>query len=210
MGGSEPRTRAAGWGPFPLPWEPKWRQQADTQATAELLRAYGSVNAEGQPVAISWGQRRGVGPDPASRELGPRPGADEVGTQSGSGSASRAVDAVLAEAERQAVLVEREARAKAAALEQDAERRHHEIFDAIEEKRNSLERKIEELRTFEREYRIRLRAHLLKQLEDVDSRDLQAEDEWRHAELARKELVSLFQDLLHDLETAGTRNPFED
>ena len=42
------------------------------------------------------------------------------------------------------------------ALEQDAERRHPEAMSASRRKRTSLERKIEELRTFEREYRTRL------------------------------------------------------
>ena len=39
-----------------------------------------------------------------------------------------------------------------------AERRHTEVMGTLEEKRSSLERKIEELRTFEREYRTRLNA----------------------------------------------------
>ena len=66
--------------------------------------------------------------------------------------------------------MEREARAKAAALDQDAERRHTEVMGALEEKRTSLERKIEELRTFEREYRTRLRSYLESHLRDLDSR----------------------------------------
>ena len=66
--------------------------------------------------------------------------------------------------------MERESRAKAAALEQDAERRHTEAMSGLEEKRSSLERKIEELRTFEREYRTRLRSYLESHLRDRDSR----------------------------------------
>src|SRR3712207_6847347 len=44
--------------------------------------------------------------------------------------------------------------------EQDAERRHTEVVSGLEQKRSSLERKIEELRTYEREYRTRLRSYL--------------------------------------------------
>jgi TolA-binding protein len=66
--------------------------------------------------------------------------------------------------------MEREARAKAAALDQDAERRHMEAMGSLEEKRSSLERKIEELRTFEREYRTRLRSYLESHLRDLDNR----------------------------------------
>ena len=43
-------------------------------------------------------------------------------------------------------------------------------MSGLEEKRSSLERKIEELRTFEREYRTRLRSYLESHLRDLDSR----------------------------------------
>ena len=66
--------------------------------------------------------------------------------------------------------LERESRAKAAALEQDAERRHAEVVSGLEQKRSSLERKIEELRTYEREYRTRLRSYLESHLRDLDGR----------------------------------------
>ena len=62
------------------------------------------------------------------------------------------------------------ARAKATALDQEAERKHVEVMGSLEEKRSSLERKIEELRTFEREYRTRLKTLLQSQLEELDSR----------------------------------------
>jgi DivIVA domain-containing protein len=79
-------------------------------------------------------------------------------------------DAMLGDARTRADTMEREARAKAAALAQDAERRHREAMGDLEEKRTSLERKIEELRTFEREYRTRLRSYLESHLRDLDSR----------------------------------------
>ena len=79
-------------------------------------------------------------------------------------------DTMLGDARTRAETMEREARAKAAALEQDAERRHREAMGSLEEKRTSLERKIEELRTFEREYRTRLRSYLESHLRDLDSR----------------------------------------
>jgi TolA-binding protein len=77
---------------------------------------------------------------------------------------------MLGDARTRAETMEREARTKAAALDQDAERRHREAMGSLEEKRASLERKIEELRTFEREYRTRLRSYLESHLRDLDSR----------------------------------------
>jgi len=79
-------------------------------------------------------------------------------------------DSMVNDARTRADTMEREARAKAAALDQDAERRHREVMGPLEEKRTNLERKIEELRTFEREYRTRFRSYLESHLRDLDSR----------------------------------------
>ena len=79
-------------------------------------------------------------------------------------------DSTLNDARTRADTMEREARSKAAALDQDAERRHTEVMGSLEEKRSTLERKIEELRTFEREYRTRFRSYLESHLRDLDTR----------------------------------------
>ncbi len=84
--------------------------------------------------------------------------------------AKHRADSMVGDARTRSETMEREARAKAAALDQDAERRHVEAMGSLEEKRSSLERKIEELRTFEREYRTRLRSYLESHLRDLDSR----------------------------------------
>jgi DivIVA domain-containing protein len=84
--------------------------------------------------------------------------------------AKQRADAMLGDARTRADTMEREARAKAAALQQDAERKHVEALASLEEKRASLERKVDELRTFEREYRTRLRSYLESHLRDLDSR----------------------------------------
>ena len=84
--------------------------------------------------------------------------------------AKNRADAMLGDARTRADTMEREARAKATALAQDAERKHVEAMGSLEEKRAILERKVEELRTFEREYRTRLRSYLESHLRDLDSR----------------------------------------
>ena len=86
------------------------------------------------------------------------------------GEAKSRADAMLDDARTRADTMEREARAKATALAQDAERKHVEAMGSLEEKRASLDRKVEELRTFEREYRTRLRSYLESHLRDLDSR----------------------------------------
>ena len=84
--------------------------------------------------------------------------------------AKHRADSMIGDARTRSETLDRESRAKAAALEQDAERRHLEAMSGLEEKRSSLERKIEELRTMEREYRTRLRSFLESNLRDLDSR----------------------------------------
>jgi len=57
-----------------------------------------------------------------------------------------------------------------AAPQADAKRRHTEIMATVTQQKNALETRIAELRTFEREYRTRLRTMLQTQLEELDAR----------------------------------------
>ena len=86
------------------------------------------------------------------------------------GEARSKADSMVGEARTQASSVEREARGKATSMVQDAERRHNEIIGGLEERKGTLEKRIEELRTFEREYRTRLKSYLESQLRDLDGR----------------------------------------
>jgi cell division septum initiation protein DivIVA len=63
-----------------------------------------------------------------------------------------------------------QARDNAASLEHQAARKHIEIIAALSQEKSILENKIDELRTFEREYRIRLKTYLESQLLELDGR----------------------------------------
>jgi DivIVA domain-containing protein len=82
------------------------------------------------------------------------------------GEAKNRADAMLGDARTRADTMEREARAKATALAQDAERKHVEAMGSLVD----VSVKVDELRTFEREYRTRLRSYLESHLRDLDSR----------------------------------------
>ena len=86
------------------------------------------------------------------------------------GEARSKADSMVGEARTQASTVERDARSKATSLVQDAERRHNEIIGGLEQRKGTLESEIEKLRTFEREYRTRLKSYLESQLRDLDGR----------------------------------------
>lgn len=79
-------------------------------------------------------------------------------------------EAMLNDARTRAEAVERQAREKATSLERDAQRKHTEIIGTIQLEKTTLEKKIDELRTFEREYRTRLKTYLESQLRDLEGR----------------------------------------
>ncbi len=79
-------------------------------------------------------------------------------------------ESMVSEAKNRAETMEREARAKAAAITQDVERKQVETLAALEEKRVTAEKNIDQLRTFEREYRSRLKSYLELHLRELNGR----------------------------------------
>ncbi len=83
--------------------------------------------------------------------------------------AQRTADETLTEARRDADRLLFEARTRADQLEQEAQEQHRNVLGNLESDRERLERKIDDLRTFEREYRTRLKSYLEGQLRNLDS-----------------------------------------
>jgi DivIVA domain-containing protein len=98
-------------------------------------------------------------------------------------------DTLLTDARTRAETLDRQSREKAASLERDAARRHTELLGAANREKSVLEKKIDELSAFEREYRTRLKTYLQSQLRELDS----------HGSAAPAEMVHTEQDLV----TAG-------
>lgn len=84
--------------------------------------------------------------------------------------ARQRVDAMLLDAQSRSESQLRQAQEKADALQADAERKHSEIMGTINQQRAVLEGRLEQLRTFEREYRTRLKTYLESQLEELGQR----------------------------------------
>jgi DivIVA domain-containing protein len=63
-----------------------------------------------------------------------------------------------------------DARATADRLVREAEDKQRQTLGSLEQERSLLERKIDELRSFEREYRSRLKSYLENQLRELDSK----------------------------------------
>jgi DivIVA domain-containing protein len=79
-------------------------------------------------------------------------------------------ETMLNDARTRAETLERQSRDKAAKLVGDAERQQTDIIGSITRDKTVLEKKIDELRTFEREYRTRLKTYLESQLRDLGER----------------------------------------
>ena len=79
-------------------------------------------------------------------------------------------ETMLSDARTRAETLERQSREKAASLEREAARKHTEVISSINQEKSTLEKKIDELRTFEREYRTRLKTYLESQLRELDGR----------------------------------------
>jgi len=91
------------------------------------------------------------------------------------GRARREVDDILGNARRQAKQITRDARARAESLERDAQERHRQAIGSLPQLREGLERQVDDLRAFEREYRGRLKAYIEGQLRDLEA-DLTGSD----------------------------------
>jgi DivIVA domain-containing protein len=63
-----------------------------------------------------------------------------------------------------------EAQIEASGLVNDAQDKSRKVLGALEQQKSVLERKVEQLRSFERDYRSRLKAYIEGQLRDLDSR----------------------------------------
>ena len=79
-------------------------------------------------------------------------------------------DAMLSDAQSRSESQLRQAYEKADFLQADAERKHSEFMNTINQQRSVLEGRLEQLRTFEREYRTRLKTYLESQLEELGQR----------------------------------------
>jgi len=76
-------------------------------------------------------------------------------------------DTMLTDARTRAEALERQSREKVASLERDAARQHTEILGAIHQEKRVLEKKIDELCTFERECSTHLKIYLQSQLREL-------------------------------------------
>ncbi|MEV1289648.1 DivIVA domain-containing protein [Micromonospora sp. NPDC049679] len=160
------------------------RVQRDKAAAEQAARAMQAeleqMRSQGTPVVTGDGEQQAL----RVLMMAQRTADDHVS------DARREADKLLSDARSKAEEVTREARAKADALERDARQRHQEAMGGLDAKRTALQKHIEELKQFEREYRTRLKAYLESQLRDLDGRGQGLEAEMSRADSNRPGAVS--------------------
>src|SRR4051812_3937944 len=85
------------------------------------------------------------------------------------GRARREAEEILGKARRQSDQMVSEARSRAESLERDAQERHRQAMGSLVQQREELERMVDDLNAFEREYRSRLKAYLEGQLRELEA-----------------------------------------
>ena len=111
-------------------------------------------------------------PAPAAAPA-PAPVAATASAESAAGllaMAQQMHDKHVADGEQQRDKIIAEAQIEASSLLNDAQEKSRKILGALEQQRSVLERKVEQLRGFERDYRSRLKAYIEGQLRDLDAR----------------------------------------
>ncbi len=126
------------------------RMQRDKQAAEQAARAMQAeleqIRGQGGPAVTGDGEQQAL----RVLMMAQRTADDHVS------DARREADKLLSDARAKAEEVTRDARGKADALERDARARHAEAMGGLDTKRTALQKHIEELKQFEREYRTRL------------------------------------------------------
>lgn len=133
------------------------KDEAREKAEAEAKAAEASKKKDVEPVA----------------PVAAAPAASTPSAESAAGllaMAQQMHDRHVAEGQAQKDKIIAEAQIEASSLVNDAQEKSRKILGALEQQRSVLERKVEQLRGFERDYRSRLKAYIEGQLRDLDAR----------------------------------------
>ncbi|WP_458778870.1 DivIVA domain-containing protein [Arthrobacter sp. D3-16] len=138
------------------------KDEAREKAEAEAKAAEERKKKDVQPAAPA-----------AAAPVAAAPAATTASAESAAGllaMAQQMHDRHVADGQAQKDKIIAEAQIEASSLVNDAQEKSRKILGALEQQRSVLERKVEQLRGFERDYRSRLKAYIEGQLRDLDAR----------------------------------------
>lgn len=132
---------------------------------AELSRGEGAAQRPAQPAPAA------AAPAPIAAAMGGPQGAPEPENATGMLQlAQKLHDDYVRSGQEEGDRLITEAKAEGARIVRDAEETSHRTLSQLEQERSLLERKIDELRLFERDYRTRLKSFLQNLMGDLDAR----------------------------------------
>lgn len=137
------------------------KDEAREKAEAEAKAAEAAKKKDIQPAAPAAAA-------PASAAAAATPSAESAAGLLA--MAQQMHDRHVADGQAQKDKIIAEAQIEASSLVNDAQEKSRKILGALEQQRSVLERKVEQLRGFERDYRSRLKAYIEGQLRDLDAR----------------------------------------
>ncbi len=144
----------------------------------ELSRATVAREQAPEPEAVAPVPAPSPAPMPVAMPEPVRPAAEQLqavgqGPEAAAGMlalAQKLHDEYVRNGEQQRDRIVGEAREHAARLVREAEEKQRQTLGSLEQERSLLERKIDELRAFEREYRSRLKSYLEGQLRELEAK----------------------------------------
>ncbi|MEZ2388717.1 DivIVA domain-containing protein [bacterium RCC_150] len=131
------------------------------------------AKAEAEAKAAEAAKKKEQAPAPAAASPVATPAAGSPSAESAAGllaMAQQMHDKHVADGQQLKEKIIAEAQIEASSLVNDAQDKSRKILGALEQQRSVLERKVEQLRGFERDYRSRLKAYIEGQLRDLDAR----------------------------------------
>lgn len=141
--------------------EPEPEEEVVVEETEEVV-----TEAEPEPVTASAPAAAAA---PAAATA-PAPVSGDANSAAGVlAMAQRLHDEYVAQGEAKREQIITEAKTEADGLVTDAQEKSRKILTELEKKKSVLERQVEELRGFERDYRTRLKSFIEGQLQDLDS-----------------------------------------
>jgi DivIVA domain-containing protein len=132
--------------------------------------------AEAEAKAAAEADKKKEAQAPAPVAAAPAPASQAAATPSAESAAGLLAmaqqmhDRHVADGQAQKDKIIAEAQIEASSLVNDAQEKSRKILGALEQQRSVLERKVEQLRGFERDYRSRLKAYIEGQLRDLEAR----------------------------------------
>ena len=146
---------------------------APVKAEKDEARAKAEADAKAAAEASKKKEAEQAAPVAAVPAAPAQPAGGTVSAESAAGllaMAQQMHDRHVADGQAQKDKIIAEAQIEASSLVNDAQEKSRKILGALEQQRSVLERKVEQLRGFERDYRSRLKAYIEGQLRDLDAR----------------------------------------